>query len=96
MYNPGMSIEVAPRIIIESNTSAVVRVSNAVGAFTRSCWQMTSLWLRENCSLGWFLFQLVILVAIYASFRRWPEMPVGLAIGAAGVVAAGMTLRDGH
>jgi len=45
---------------------------------------------------GWFLFQLVILVAIYASFRRWPEMPVGLAIGAAGVVAAGMTLRDGH
>lgn len=81
---------------IENNTRAIMRGSNAVEGFIRSRWQLTSLWLRENCSLRPFLLQLACLVAIYASFRRWPEMPVGFAIGAAGVVAAGMTIRDGH
>jgi len=91
-----MNLKARLASIIENNARAVVRASSAVGTFTRSRWQVTSLWLRGNCSLRWFLFQLVGLIGIYASFRRWPKMPVGFAIGAAGVVAAGMTLRDGH
>ena len=53
-------------------------------------------WLRENCSPFWFLTQLVCLTVIYLVYRKWPTMPVGFAIGAAGVIAAGMTLRDGR
>jgi len=52
-------------------------------------------WVRENCSLRWFLFQLTCFAAIGVLYRRWPSMQVGIAIGAAGVVAAYMTLRDG-
>lgn len=76
--------------------SLILGTANIVSAFVQSCWNRLTELLRNNCSLPWFLAQLVCLFTIGLLFWKWPNMPVGFAIGAAGIVAAVMTVRDGR
>jgi hypothetical protein len=82
--------------VVQRSKTVISRTADSILMVLRSSWHGLTAWFREHCSLRWFLFQSACLITIGALYRKWPTMPVGFAIGAAGVVAAGMTLRDGR
>lgn len=91
-----MSLKTQLKSLFERSKAITSQNLKIITAFARSSRGGLTAWLRENCSRFWFLAQLACLIVIYLVYRKWPTMPVGFAIGAAGVVAAGMTLRDGR
>jgi hypothetical protein len=82
--------------VFERGKALASHNSTLIATCARSSWIEVNKWFRENCSLIWFLIQLTCLGVIYLIYKKWPTMPVGFAIGAAGVVAATMTVRDGR
>lgn len=91
-----MTLTARLRPTLQRRLATIFQLLKTITTPIQARWQVSVAWLREHASMPWSVFQFACLLGIYVLYRKWQTMPVGVAIGAAGLVAAFMTVRDRH